>query len=127
MTATTKKLPMSVSYGDSKAKSNEFVIPAMDAGFSGFRGLKSGRLYVYGALSYLGKEITVNDVFAKLVDSGQKIGNVEGTLKMLDVYLQALQGYRIGNVLAAEPSSGACGFKLRKVAERPNTNKKKLP
>ncbi len=115
MTATTKKLPVSVSYRDSKAKSNEFVIPAMDAGFNGFRGLKSGRLYDYGALSYLGKEITVNDVFARLVDSGQKIDDVDATLKMLDAYLQAVQGYRIGNVLAVEPSSDSCGFGLRKV------------
>ena len=127
MTATTKKLPVSVSYGDVEAKSNEFVIPAMDTGFSGFRGLKSGRLYTYGALSFLGKEITVNDVFARLVDSGQRIDNVDAMLRMLDAYLEAVQDYRIGNVLTVEPSSDRCGFKLTKVAQRPNSGKKKLP
>lgn len=127
MTATTKKLPVSISYGDVQAKCNEFLIPAMDAGFSGFRGVKSGRLYTYGALSFLGKEITINDVFARLVDSGHRIDDVDATLKMLDAYFAAVQGYRIGTVLTVQPSSDRGGFKLTRVAQRPNAGERRLP
>lgn len=128
MKATTKKLPVSLSYSDFEAKTKEFLVPAADAGFGSFRGLKSGSIYPFGALSYLGTEITANDVFARLVDSGQKIRNVDETLKVLDAYLQMLQEFRIGNILAVEPCvESPSGFRLKKIANSPPVKRVNLP
>jgi len=74
-----------------------------------------------GLVVYAGKEVTVNDLFAKLVDSGRKIESVDQTVKMLSAYIAMLQGYKIGNVMsvetdAAEPSA----FRLVKIADTPS-------
>lgn len=128
MITKTKKFPVSVSFGTSQTKAHEFLIPQVDGQAGVFQGLKSRRCYPYGAVSYLGKDITMNDVFAKLVDSGQKIESVERTVKMLEYYLTALQDYKIGNIIGIEPSSEEpCGFRLKKVADRPPTETKPLP
>ena len=122
MQPTTKTFPVSTSYGSHLAKASEFLIPARHAKFSCFCGLKSGNHYKYGAVSYVGRKVSVHDVFAKLVDSGQRIENVDETIKMIESYILMLQDYRIGNVLTVEPSeTDACGFRLHKIADRPDT------
>jgi len=128
LTTTTKKLPVSLSYGAFQTAAHEFLIPALDARIEGFEGLTSGRVFPYGAVSYLGKEITVGEVFARLVDSGRKIDSVDQTIKLLEAYFEKLHEYRIGNVLTVERCATApCGFDLKKVANAPPQARKKLP
>jgi hypothetical protein len=125
---TTKKLPVSISYGKYQAKSHEFLIPPLTNGVGEFQGLISGKPFLYGALSYLGKDITVNDLFAKLVDSGRKIESVERTVAVLQSYLRMLQDYKIGNILAVEAcSEEPCGFRLKKIADAPPVKPINLP
>jgi hypothetical protein len=70
---------------------------------------------------FVGSEVTVNELFAKLVDSGSKIPDVENTVKMLTEYVAQLQEYKIGNVLSMESvSGGRYGFRLTKVANTPS-------
>ena len=118
---------MSISFGSEKVSRNEFVIPALQDEYQSFFGLKSRNNCTYAALTYTGQEITTNDVFARLVDSGQKIESVDQTVQMLEAYLQMLQEYRIGNVLAIESIPDEPGFKLKKIANRPTSTHKKLP
>jgi hypothetical protein len=125
---TTKKLPVSISYGTCQTKTHEFLIPSLPAGLGGFQGLMSGTSFPYGAVSYLGKDIIVNDVFAKLVDSGRKIENVAQTLKTLEAYLRMLQDFKIGNILTVEACAEEdCGFRLKKLAETPPVKRVNLP
>lgn len=128
MKTTTKKLPVSISYGTYQAKSHEFLIPPLTDGVGEFQGLMSGKPFLYGAVSYLGKDITVNDVFAKLVDSGRRIESVERTVAALESYLRMLQDFKIGNILAVEPcSEEPCGFRLKKIADAPPVKPVNLP
>lgn len=77
---------------------------------------------------YVGKTLTVNNVFAKLVDSGRTIESVEFTMKALEAYLRMLQDYRIGNILRIEPTAEhECGFRLVKTADHEPFKKKELP
>ncbi len=70
---------------------------------------------------YVGKEITVNDLFAKLVDSGRKIASVDQAMKMLSEYLAMLQAHKIGNVMSIEPDAAEPNaFRLVKVANTPS-------
>ncbi|MCP4340350.1 MAG: hypothetical protein GY799_16025, partial [Desulfobulbaceae bacterium] len=68
MSNKTKKYPVSVSYGEEYVKRNEFVIPNIVGEQSGnnFVGIETGDSYLYGAISYIGKEITAKDVIGKI-------------------------------------------------------------
>ena len=52
-----------------------------------------------GMMVYIGRSITENDLFAKLVDSRTVIANVNETLALLQSYLDKLQALKIGNVV----------------------------
>lgn len=113
----TKKFPVSVSYAEFNTNSSEFIVPIITGEGCCFIGIKSGKKYSYGAVSYIGKEISEKEVFAKLVDSGRKIESVDQALAMLTAYIQQLQGFKIGNIIAVVLKSDAPGFELIKVAE----------
>ncbi len=126
----TKRFPVSVSYANFKAKSKEFLIPFTGKEQNGFRGIDSGRVSQYGLITFIGKEINVNEVFAKLVDSGQKIDNVDGTLAAIEIFLKELQQFKVGNIISISYSEDGIGFELVKEANRPPKQpqkKSKLP
>jgi hypothetical protein len=125
---STKKLL--VAYDQSKAvpRSGDFLAPINDSTGLFLFGLRSKKPSEQGLMVYVGREVTVNDVFAKLVDSGRRIQNVSQTLTCLEAYIQMLQEYRIGNILGVEPCSDTpCGFRLRKVANSPPVKPVNLP
>jgi hypothetical protein len=125
---STKKLL--VAYDASKAapRSGDFLAPINDSTGLFLLGLRSKKPSEQGVMVYTGRGVTVNDVFAKLVDSGRKIENVSQTLKCLEAYIQMLQEYRIGNILGIEPcSESPCGFRLIKVANAPPVKRANLP
>ncbi len=90
-----------------------------------FRELKSKSLKPYGLLVFLGRAITENDLFAKLVDSRALIDDVPGTLNLLANYLELLQAFKIGNVVRIE-GSDAANFHLQLVAPTPSAAIKNL-
>ncbi len=124
----TKKLLVGYEPTRRNTASSDFLIPMQDSTGLFLFGLKSKKPYEQGQMVYIGKEITADDVFAKLVDSGCRNDDVQGTLQTLDAYLRMLQDYRIGNILRIEPNvENACGFCLIKIAEHEPFEKKKLP
>jgi len=126
----TKKFPVSISFRDFKAKSEEFLIPHTGKGRNGFRGLNSGRVAPYGLITFVGKEISANDVFARLVDSGQVIDDVDGILATIDRYLKECQQFKIGNIISIVYSDNGSDFQLFKKADRPpkqESKKGRLP
>ncbi|ACL06614.1 hypothetical protein Dalk_4942 [Desulfatibacillum aliphaticivorans] len=125
----TKKFSAAVSYGDFKTKSKEFLIPFLVEEESGFQGLSSGKAFDYGVMAFIGREIDADDIFKKLVDSGQKISNVQTTLKVLERYISEVQQFKIGNIVRIEYGR-ELNFSLIKEADRPGStekNKSKLP
>lgn len=109
----------SVSFGDFETKSNEFLIPDF-FNSSGFLGLESGKIYKFGLVVYIGKDINENDVFAKLMDSGQKIPDVKKTLSRIAIYLGELKKFKIGNVLSIAFDESSNKFQLVKEVNSPN-------
>jgi hypothetical protein len=94
-----------------------------------FLGLNSGRAQKYGMVVMTGRDLTKDDVFATLVDSGRKITNAASTLALIEHYLSELKGFKIGNVIGIEyASDGPHGFKLKLIASRPlASSSKSLP
>lgn len=104
-----------------KAQSGDFVVPVFVDGSVRLVGLSSGKPVNQGMMVFLGREITVSDVFAKVVDSGRKIANVAQTVKMLGDYLTMLQDLKIGNIVGLEMTDGSPGgFRLVKLANSPS-------
>jgi hypothetical protein len=127
-TITTKKLLVAYDPLKSEPISGDFLAPINDSTGLFLFGLRSKRQSDNGAMSYLGRAITVNDVFAKLVDSGRKIENVGQTLAALEAYLRMCQDFKIGNILTVEArTEEPCGFRLKKIAEMPAVKRLNLP
>jgi hypothetical protein len=63
----------------------------------------------------------VNDVFAKVVDSGRKMASVDQTVKMIGDYLTMLQEHKIGNIVGLEEAPDSPeGFRLVRLANSPS-------
>jgi len=125
---TTKKILVAYDPSKPEVPSSDFLAPVLEESYPRFLGLRSRKVILAGMMVYLGRDVTVNDLFAKLVDTGCRIESVDQTLKNIEAYLRMLQEYRIGNILAIEPSAAEpCGFQLRKLANTPATAERKLP
>ena len=120
----TKKMPVSITFKDFKAKSEEFVIPFTGKEKKGFRGLNSGNATKYGMITFIERKISANDVFAKLVDSGQRIDDVDATLSIISQYLEELQQFKVGNVISVDYTDDFA-FRLTKEANKPQKKKEK--
>jgi hypothetical protein len=125
---TTKKILVAYDPARPEAASSDFMAPINDSAGLLLYGLRSRAKREQGLMVYIGKSITVNDVFAKLVDSGRKIENVAQTLAALEAYLRMLQDFKIGNILTVEACAEEdCGFRLKKIAETPPVKRVNLP
>ena len=125
---TTKKLLVAYDPKKPRGQSGDFLVPILDTGGLCLWGTRSKQRVDQGRLVYLGEEITLNDVVARLVDSGHKIESVERTLRQVEAYLRMLQDYRIGNILVVEAASSEdCGFRLRKLADAAPSREMNLP
>jgi hypothetical protein len=124
----TKKLLVAYDPARPSRRTGDFVVPVRDDAGVVLLGLKSKTVSDQGLTVYVGKSISVDDVFAKLVDTGRKIDSVSETLRLLETFIQLLQPFRIGSVIVVEKStSDVCGFRLAKVADAPAVEKKQLP
>lgn len=124
---TTKKLLVSFDPKKPEARSSDFLVVVVEGAEAKLIGIKSKRPVESGLMIYLGKEITANDLFRKLVDTGQRFEDAEQTLQILEDYIYQLQPFRIGSVIGVE-GDATVGFNLVKFADSPpRSNANKLP
>ncbi|MBP9825306.1 MAG: hypothetical protein KBF21_13865 [Thermoanaerobaculia bacterium] len=124
---TTKKLLVAFDPKKPNQRSSDFLVVVLEDAQPKLLGVKSKKPMVSGLMVYLGKEVTANDLFARLVDTGRAIESVEQTLRTLESYIQELQGFRIGNLVTVE-ADATNHFKLVKLADSPPaTNVRRLP
>lgn len=97
--ATTKKLLVRFDIERQAPVSGDFAIPRSEDDRVLLRGIRSSQVAEHAAMVYVGREVTENDLFARLVDSGAYIGDVRGTLASLRNYIEQLQGFKIGNIV----------------------------
>jgi len=116
---TTKKLLVTFNPSNPDAGAGDFVVPVSEDGRVFFIGMRSKKRSELGRMVYVGKDVTVNDLFAKLVDSGRKVPSVEQTVKMLTDYVVMLQEHKVGNIISVEANAASAGFGLTKVANTP--------
>jgi hypothetical protein len=92
-----------------------------------FFGLRSHRTCKFGRMVFVGKDVTAEDLFDKLLDSGRKIEAHDQTLTSLAMYVEQMASFKIGNIVAILPTNSAFGFELVKVAEMAKTQVRPLP
>lgn len=91
-------------------------------------GIKKGKEFETGVVT-LTSEITESDIFARFIDnSNEKIESVDSLLNSIIFYLEELNKYKIGNIIALKDSNNEFGFELEKIRERISmTKSNKLP
>ncbi len=94
--------------------SRDFIYPETAGSDVFFTGIKKTKKWNKGMVVYTGKDITANDLFAKIVDSGKKIDSVQRFVDDLREYLLQVSEFSIGNILEIQ-RDGSRGFRLKKV------------
>jgi hypothetical protein len=124
----TKKLPVPINPKTGQPRSGkDFLVPCPAAGeASGFIGIQSGKRHSSGTLVFLGVPVTAHDLRSRAAQSSA-FDLSALTEDLLDAYLSALDGFKIGNVLSVSFAADG-SFILTKVAEMCQPlSKPKLP
>lgn len=98
----TRKLLVAFDPARPDCQTSDFLIPWERDGQRVFLGLKSGKEATFGILVFVGRSVTENDLFTKLIETGREVANVDQALESLRSYLDALQALKIGNVARIE-------------------------
>lgn len=96
----------------------DYIYPEVLSNDVYFVGISKPKRWTKGMVVYTGKEITANDVFARIVDSGKKINSVDSLFNNLQNYIDQLSGFSIGNIVEIE-ADPVNGFMLKKSEDRP--------
>lgn len=126
---TTKRLLVRIDDKREGRSTSDFLLPISVAGKIVLLGVQSGKQLDKGLVVYVGRDVSVSDLFAKLVDTGRKIANVEETVALISAYTSQLAAFKIGQTvtLVADEESDS-GFSLQAVAQaRTRPRKSKLP
>lgn len=83
---------------------NDFLYPVLIENKFVFKGIKYGKIWKQGRVSFIGKEITKNDIFARIVDSGHKISDVKELISLLDIYVEKIKGLPLGSIISINAS-----------------------
>ena len=120
--SSTMKLLVAFDPTKPDSQTTDFLIPWSRDGQRVFLGLKSGKEAALGMMVFIGRSITENDLFARLVDSGEVIPNVDETLTLLRSYLEELQLLKVGNVARIHSTGQVNGpdVELELVANTPS-------
>ncbi|MEQ8847428.1 hypothetical protein [Botrimarina sp.] len=120
-TPTAKKLLTSFDPSNPKGRGGGFVVPIVENERVRFFDLQSNRFSEFAMMVFVGRPITANDLFAKLVDTGRHIPNVEEAMRMLSRYVICLSNHKVGNVVSIEPGDrNNDAFQLVKLADTPS-------
>ncbi len=117
-------IDLSVPHKDFK----DFLFVNNNSGSVRFVGIRKGKEFETGVVT-LTSEITESDVFSRFLDnSNEKIESVDSLLKSIVFYLEEINKFKIGNIIAIKHSENEFGFELVKIKDRVSmTKKNKLP
>lgn len=113
----TKKMPVSISFGDVKTRASEFLVPN-PCGDGSLIGIKSGKEYLYGAISFIGVEISITDIIDKMISNGLNIIEIDKYKDKLNRYIDEIYKYKISNIISGGLDENN-NIILNKVANRP--------
>lgn len=117
--AESKKVLVAFDPRFPQQNSSEFLVPlpTTEAGWV-LLGSKSGKVRSYGMVVLTGRPVNENDLFAKLIETGQSIPDVQECLENLAAFIEEVKAARIGNIVELTTGEGA--FKLIIKARTPN-------
>tara|TARA_R110002124_G_scaffold104944_1_gene255421 strand:- start:633 stop:1004 length:372 start_codon:yes stop_codon:yes gene_type:complete len=109
----SKKILVAFDPKQPDKRSSDFLIPIQikENGFA-FLGSHSGKIKSYGLVVLTSKHVSENDLFAKLIDIGHKVLDVEACLANLDVFIEAIKSTRIGNIVEIVDNRGTPELKV---------------
>lgn len=113
----TKKMPISIIYGEAKTRASEFLVPN-PCNDGSLIGIKSGKEYLYGAISFIGVEISTADIIDKMITNGVSVGEVDEYKAKLNKYIDEIYKYKISNIISGGLDKDK-NIILNKVANRP--------
>lgn len=113
----TKKFPVGFDPELKDPALRDFLIPYRKEKEIVFYGLESCREREFGLVVYIGQSIIANDVFARFVDSGSKINDVDDAFWLIECYLERLQAFKIGNVIRLKYIQDKDDFELELLAK----------
>lgn len=113
----TKKMLVPIDLENPKKNIKDFIYPSLLNGEYVFKGIISGKIWSNGIISFIGKDVTKNDLFARIVNSGVKIENVNSTLQTLESYIEEIKGLSLGTVTKIETIND--NFKIVAVGRKP--------
>lgn len=117
--AESKKVLVAFDPEKPDKQSSDFLVPVpIEGGGVALLGSKSGKVASYGLVVLTGKSVNENDLFAKLVDTGQKVASVDECLARLSTFIEQVKGVRIGNIVEVESAGGT--LKLNVAANTPS-------
>ncbi|QEG24847.1 hypothetical protein [Mariniblastus fucicola] len=96
-----------VKLGRVSTRVGGFVIPSPNPDDPNvFAAIDGSGVAEFSCVSYTGRDLDANALFARYVDSGAKIPDVEQLLSDFDDYLRQIKTFKVGNVLGLR-SNGA--------------------
>jgi hypothetical protein len=123
----TKKMLVAFDPAKPEKASSDFLVPVAEEGKVVLFGTKSRRVISHGMVVFVGREITVNDVFARLVDSGRKIPAVAEALDMISIYLGYVSVHKIGQIVQISEDASPLSFALELAQIAKPASKRSLP
>ena len=89
--------------------------------------VESSSCFPYGLVAYTGNQVIVEDILDRMRASGQPVESLSTARKILELYLERLQGFRIGNILGIAYNDDALDFSLNKLADKQEGEVRKRP
>ena len=126
-TAKAKKLVVAFDPAKPDQASSDFLVPVVEEARVVFFGTRSRKIVRHGMVVFVGQEVTVSDVFARLVDSGRRVPSVAESLALIANYLNDINAKSIGQVvqIVENARSPSCVLEVVQIA-RPS-RKRPLP
>ncbi|QEG40183.1 hypothetical protein UC8_21890 [Roseimaritima ulvae] len=90
-----------------------FVIPSQDEDAPDvFTAIDGTGIASFACVSYTGRDLDANTLFARYVESGAKVPNVGKLLADLDEYLSQIKSFKVGNVLGIRTDGNSAALYL---------------
>jgi len=122
----TRKLPVPITWPEGRVGAGHLLPQLILTNPNGFLCVPGHRLVEHGVLAHIGEDVDASDILKRWAREVPAPQQHPEFLARLERYIQQLQGFKIGNVLAIRYAPDS-SFQLHKVAERPGTQRAPLP
>lgn len=117
MTLSVRKFP--VSFGRHSGRGSDHVVPMERDGVWSLVRLDSQKATPRAFIAYIGVSITSQELIEAMRDVGLLLDTDPDPAERIDAYVRMIPDFKVGNVVAIEPSDEFPGLRLVKLANMP--------